>query len=122
MKEKLRIGREKYWAERRALPPKSGTLSIVPNNNGRKVKMSLRSDGNKSHRDYTVNKIALRRQQLVDSQLDIAIGYSYIDAEGVKIYTKHPNASTGEYLLNQLIGKPKESIEVKEEIRLNVDI
>lgn len=117
-KEKLRIGREKFLAQRLANP---GTMEIIPVNNNLK-RLKLPSNARVSHRDYTVNKIALRRQQLVDSQLDIAIGYSYITEKGDKVYTKAPNASTGEYLLNQLIGKPKESIEVKEEIRLSVDI
>jgi len=116
-KAKLKAGREKYLAERQAFPPSGGTITptvlkekYVPNN------------ARTPHRDYAVNKIALRRQQLIDSQLDVAIGYSYVTEDGTKIYTKAPNASTGEYLLNQLIGKPKESIEVKEVIRLSVDI
>ena len=119
-KAKMKAGRDKYLAERLAFKPQGQTTAIVPG--GNRLQKITPSNPKVGHRDYTVNKIAQRRQQLIDSQLDIAIGYSYVNEDGKKIYTKPPNASTGEYLLNQLIGKPKESIDVKTEIRLNVDI
>ena len=116
LKEKLRIGRAKYWAERKAFPPKTkdGEVTVV--------KAKALPIERYSHRDFVVTAIAAKKRKLIEAQLDVAIGYNYVDEKGKKIYTKQPNASTGEYLLNQLIGKPKESIEVKEEIRLNVDI
>jgi len=115
-KEKMLAGRLKYLAERKAFPPKlkvpDGTLTVIkgPPNAPRK-----------SHRDYIVENIAVKRGKLIEAQLDVAIGYKYIDEKGTHIYTKPPDPRVGEYLLNQLIGKPKESIDIKEEIRLNVD-
>lgn len=114
LKERMRIGRAKYWAERKALPPKNEIIIIkqpTPSSLAKGV----------SHRDFTVAKIANKRAKLIEAQIDLAVGYSYIDEKGDKVYTKAPDATTGQYLLNQLIGKPKESIEVKEEIRLSVD-
>lgn len=115
-KEKIRIGRERYLAERKAFPPKDSPDDkiIAP--------VRFVDKPNMSHRDYVVATIAQKKKKLIEAQLDVAIGYSYITESGKKIYTKPPNASTGEYLLNQLIGKPKESVDVKTEIRLNVDI
>jgi hypothetical protein len=117
-KAKLKAGRERFLAERQAFKPQGQIVTVIPGGN-RLQKIVYKG---LDHREFTVNKIAQRRQQLIDSQLDVAIGYSYVTEDGSKIYTQKPNSSTGEYLLNQLIGKPKESIEVKEEIRLSVDI
>lgn len=126
-KAKMQAARARYWAERKAFPPKNQELKegqiVVAGKGENTVQVLKQLPTNRyTHRDYVTATIANKRKKLIEAQLDVAIGYSYVNEDGKKIYTKPPNASTGEYLLNQLIGKPKESIEVKEEIRLSVDI
>ena len=48
---------------------------------------------------------------IVSAQIDSAKGLFYL-GKGGKIYTQLPNTRVGEYLLNQVAGKAKESVEV----------
>lgn len=73
-------------------------------------------------REHIVNEINKNKIKILKAQIDESVGLHFIDANGRTVYTRKPNTSMGEYLLNQLIGKPKESIDVKTEVRLNVDI
>ncbi len=72
-------------------------------------------------REEIVEEINRNKKELLKAQIESAKGLHYINAEGKVVYTKVPNTAAGEYLLNQLIGKPKESIEIKS-TNLNVDL
>ena len=116
LKEKMRLGRLRAIAEKKALRAK---LEEENRNKGLDpVRKVLPPKG--EIRDEVVKEIDRAKKKLIRAQIDIATGLSFQDKEG-RVYTKVPDGSTGQYLLNQLIGKPKESIEVKS-MNLNVDI
>lgn len=72
-------------------------------------------------RENVVAEINQNRKDILKAQIEAAKGLYYLNSDGKTIYTKPPNIPAGEYLLNQLIGKPKESLEIKS-TNLNVDI
>lgn len=74
-----------------------------------------------SHRERTQVRVAKKLEKLLDAQIDAATGLHYVTKDGKHVYTKTPDTPTGQYLLNQLIGKPKESIEIKS-TNLNLDV
>lgn len=73
-------------------------------------------------REYTIQRINEALDPILTAQIEAAKGLYYIGDDGRTIYQKHPDTRTGEYLLNQSIGKPKESIEVIGDIELKVDL
>lgn len=121
---KLKAGREKFWAKQRELKllepqieEMNETISSLDSGKEKKLKVN---SGPGNAREYIVKRINAKRDKLLDAKIDMAIGYHYTDADGNHVYEKKPDPASSEYLLNQLIGKPKESIEVKT-INLNVD-
>lgn len=76
---------------------------------------------NLSPRERTQQRVNKKLEKLLDAQIDAATGLYYVTADGKHVYKQKPETDTGQYLLNQLIGKPKESIEVKT-ISLKLDI
>lgn len=72
-------------------------------------------------RERTQSRVNKKLEKLLDAQIDLATGLYYVTADGKHVYKQKPDGGRGEYLLNQLIGKPKESIEVKS-INLKIDI
>lgn len=72
-------------------------------------------------REQVIKTIYKNKEDLLKAQIDAAKGLSYVHDDGKHIYVKKPDTAAGEYLLNQLIGKPKESVEVRT-VNLNVDI
>ncbi len=62
-------------------------------------------------REYLITSIVEHLAPIVSAQIESAKGLSYVGEQG-KIYTKLPNTKVGEYLLNQVAGKSKESIEL----------
>jgi len=73
-------------------------------------------------RSHIVKRISKAKDEIIKAQIAAAIGMHYFDAEKGIVFTQKPNVGTGEYLLNQLIGKPKESMEITDERQLNVDL
>ena len=63
-------------------------------------------------REFLVNSIIESLSPIVSAQIEAAKGLSYLGKDG-KIYTKLPDTKVGEYLLNQVAGKAKENVEVK---------
>lgn len=95
-----------------------------------------------SHEDETKIGIQMRKHltkrvkkelnNLIDSQLQLAKGIklaaniTLIDRKDGKkvtgdIFTKAPEGKAGEYLMNQAIGKPKESVEMSGEVKTIID-
>ena len=62
-------------------------------------------------REYLITSIVKKLAPIVDAQIDSATGISYVGKQG-RIYTEPPNTKVGEYLLNQVAGKPAGSVEV----------
>lgn len=63
-------------------------------------------------REFLISSIVEHLSPIVSAQIDSAKGLFYLGKEG-KIYTKLPDTRVGEYLLNQVAGKAKESIELR---------
>lgn len=62
-------------------------------------------------REYLTTSIVEQLAPIVSAQIDSAKGLSYIGKQG-KIYTKLPDTKVGEYLLNQVAGKPTGNVEL----------
>lgn len=76
----------------------------------------------KDNREHVIRKIAKHKDAILQAQIEDAKGLFYYNAEKDIVFTKKPNTAIGEYLLNQLIGKPKESIDHSGEVSLKIDI
>lgn len=63
-------------------------------------------------REVMIERIAKELQPLLDAQIDLAKGISIIGKNG-KVYEKEPDGNMLKYLLDQLAGKAKESIDIK---------
>lgn len=62
-------------------------------------------------REFLITLMVEHLAPIVSAQIDSAKGLFYLGKQG-KIYTQLPNTRVGEYLLNQVAGKAKESVEV----------
>ena len=62
-------------------------------------------------REYLITSIVENLAPIVSAQIDSAKGVFYIGKKG-KIYTKLPDTKVGEYLLNQVAGKPTGNVEL----------
>src|SRR3989344_833216 len=62
-------------------------------------------------REYLITSITKSLAPIVGAQIDSATGISHVAKNG-KIYAQLPNTRVGEYLLNQVAGKPAGSVEV----------
>jgi hypothetical protein len=89
---------------------------------GQPIKVVKRSVANtvSNSREQTIKKIYKHKDKILEAQIAGAVGFYYETADGKHVYQKKPDLGTGEYLLNQLIGKPKESIEVTS-VSLKID-
>lgn len=86
-----------------------------------KTALILKNNNPEEGRLFVINKIISKKDKLINAQLDEATGLYYETADGKHIYQRKPDTTLGQYLLNQWIGKPKESIEIKTGIILKVD-
>lgn len=66
-------------------------------------------------REYLITSIVKYLAPIVSAQIDSAVGISYIGKQG-KVYTQLPDTKVGEYLLNQVAGKPTGSVEVSSNV------
>ena len=76
----------------------------------------------KDARQSILKKIYKHKDALIQGQIESAKGLWYDDPEKGIVYQRKPNTGVGEYLLNQLIGKPKENVEVIGEVELKIDM
>lgn len=78
-------------------------------------------------RKKIVEMISERTEELMSAKFALALGYTKAitneDGKVTQVYTVSPDGNAIQYLLNQVIGKPKETIQtLNEEFRLMVDI
>jgi hypothetical protein len=74
-------------------------------------------------------RIELEKQNLIDALLDLAKGAWYEDTHftkdnvpfTVRIYQKLPDKEVAQYLLNQVIGKPKENVQIQGRVNFIMD-
>lgn len=119
-KMKMSNARDAYWArvrELKKLAPEVERLSgelAEANGTAKAIEPS-------QARDHILRKIFAKKDKLIDAQIDAATGlYTIID--GKRQYQKAPDRAVGEYLLNQLIGRPTESLEIKQVTKILVDL
>ena len=62
-------------------------------------------------REYLIASIIRKLAPIVQAQIDAATGISYV-GEKKRIYVELPNTRVGEYLLNQVAGKPAMNVGV----------
>lgn len=79
----------------------------------KKEKRTIQSE---KAREYLINRIAAELEPIVTAQIEAAKGM-WIDeldpnGERIRVYRKLPDLKTGEYLLNQEVGKPAESLDI----------
>lgn len=122
-KMKMSNARDAYWnriRELKKLAPEVERLGgeIEGLGDGKDIKKIETSQA----REHVLKKIFLKKDKILDAKIDAATGMHMIMADGNKTYTKAPDQAAGEYLLNQLIGKPVESLEVKQVTKLLIDI
>src|SRR3990167_9991502 len=72
-------------------------------------------------REYLITQIREHMAPIVAAQIDSAKGLSYVGEAG-KIYTQPPNTKVGEYLLNQIAGRPNLNIEIQKPLEVVVDL
>jgi hypothetical protein len=127
-KAKLSAARNAYWAKRKAAPEVHENIAksiFAPAKDPKLVNQGgtpkFGKDTMSSSREKAVYKVNRKLDKILDAQIDAATGLYYVTDDGKHVYTKKPDTGVGEYLLNQVIGKPKENIEVKS-VNLNVDI
>ena len=75
-------------------------------------KMGYRAIQAERAREFLIKRIADELEPIVTAQIEAAKGIYYLDENDNTIYTKKPDLKAGEFLLNQSVGKPKESIEM----------
>jgi len=76
-------------------------------------------------RNYMIKQIEKEIRPILKAQVESAKGLYYEKkaADGtITVYKKEPDTKTGEYLINQVAGKPKETMEVYEDVTLKIDV
>jgi len=71
-------------------------------------------------REELIDRVGKEFVPIVSAQIEAAKGM-YIEKEDKIIYKKEPDLKAGEYLLNQSVGKPKETVEMKGVKKLLID-
>ena len=72
-----------------------------------------------------VERIAERLEPLLDAKFDLALGHYRIGSVKngtIRIYRVSPDGNAIQYLFNQAIGKPTETIKVDEDVTIILDI
>jgi len=76
-------------------------------------------------RAFMLKEIAKDLEPIMAAQKEAAKGLWYeklTDSGKLKIYQRDPELRTGEYLLNQLVGRPREVIQLSGEMSLKLDV
>lgn len=89
---------------------------------GRPKGTSAVAENKLESKKFVVKRIYKKKDRITDALIDAATGLYYHDPDKGHVYQKKPDTNVGEYLINQLIGKPKESVEITDDRQLNVDL
>jgi len=77
-------------------------------------------------RKKIVEMISERTGELMSAKLALALGHTKAitnqSGDITQVYTVSPDGNAIQYLLNQVIGKPKETIQVVDDFVLKIDI
>lgn len=77
-------------------------------------------------REYIVNKVAQEAPKLLAAKLELAngvyLGKKKLETgEIVNVYQEKPDGNSLQYLFNQTIGKPRETVEIQGGLILKID-
>jgi len=75
-------------------------------------------------REFLIKEVVKDLEPIVRAQKDAAMGMwieKKIDGEIVHVYQKEPELKAGEYLLNQAVGRPTETLKMEADVKLNLD-
>ncbi len=73
-------------------------------------------------RKYVARRIEEELEPILSGQIEMAKGiYTNTDGNNTKVYKKLPDSKVAEYLLNQLIGRPRDFSEIKIEEKREID-
>ena len=129
-KKRLAEGRDRYFKKQRelkALLPKVESLQesvfAISKDQPKEIELPMKGNVNPTFaREHVIKKIWNKKDKIIDAKIDQATGLYYVTPDGKHVYQNKPDSAASEYLLNQLIGKPTESMEVKQIIKIQVDI
>lgn len=63
-------------------------------------------------REYTIQRVTSELDPILTAQIEAAKGM-YVEVKGKKVYREKPDVQAGKYLLDQTIGKAKETVAVE---------
>jgi hypothetical protein len=84
-------------------------------------KRGLASIAAEKAREFAIQKIVANIGPILDAQIASAVGVKYVTEDG-EIYTQKPDVSAGKNLIDQAIGKAKETVEQDIEVTLKLDV
>lgn len=76
-------------------------------------------------RRIVIRKVHDNLLPILDAKLDLALGHyrvGNVKGSTIRIYKVSPDGNAIQYLLNQTIDKPTESIKVDEDVSIKIDI
>lgn len=73
-------------------------------------------------REYVIQRITEELEPIMTAQIEAAKGLYFIGKEGQVVYQEKPDITAGKNLLDQTIGKAKETVELKEDVTLKIDV
>ena len=81
-------------------------------------------------REFWVNKVAENAEMLFEKELELAqgvyLGRKKINKDGteeiIDVYREKPDSKAVEYLVNQTIGKPKETVEMQGGMNIQLNV
>lgn len=76
-------------------------------------------------RAFVIEQVRQNAQPLLNAKLALALGHKRVVTTRTGkdlIYDEPPDATSIQYLLNQAVGKPTETLKVEEDIRLKIDV
>lgn len=73
-------------------------------------------------REFIIEKVGQNAEPLLQAKMALALGHKVMTTNGSVVYTKSPDGNAIQYLLNQVVGKPRDTIELHDDVRLLIDI
>ena len=77
-------------------------------------------------REFVVKTVAKNLKPLMDAKLDLALGHYkeklLPDGQTAIVYKESPDGNAIRYLLDQTIGKPRETIEYQGDLGIKIDV
>lgn len=72
-------------------------------------------------RAYIIDHVSAKVDELIEAKMALALGHKkiHVTQDGTEVvYVQSPDGNAIQYLLNQAIGKPRETVDVQTEIHV----